>query len=102
MVGWYHQLNGHEFGKTQEMVKDREAWCAAVHGVTKSHTWLNNWTRQDQEAVIAKVIKARKIKRCEMGAEGRGKTTIIHKLCNGMWREIQNNLQTIRNNKQTY
>ena len=24
--------------RLQEMVKDREAWCAAVHGVTKSHT----------------------------------------------------------------
>ena len=23
---------------------DREAWCAAVHGVTKSWTWLSNWT----------------------------------------------------------
>ena len=26
--------------KLQEMVKDREAWCAVVHGVTKSQTWL--------------------------------------------------------------
>ena len=28
----------------QEMVKDREAWHVAVHGVTKSQTWLSDWT----------------------------------------------------------
>ena len=32
MIGWYHWLNGHEFEQTQEIVKDREAWRAAVHG----------------------------------------------------------------------
>ena len=30
-------------GQLREMVGDREAWCAVVHGVTKSRTWLGNW-----------------------------------------------------------
>ena len=31
-------------GKLQEMVIDLEAWHATVHGVTKSQTWLSDWT----------------------------------------------------------
>ena len=38
MVGWHHRLNRHEFDKLQEMVKDREAWQAAIHGIAKSRT----------------------------------------------------------------
>ena len=36
MVGWHHQLDGHEFEQTSGDMKDWEAWHAAVHGVTES------------------------------------------------------------------
>ena len=42
MAGWYHQLNGNYLSKLPEIVKDREAWCAAVHKVTKSRTRLSD------------------------------------------------------------
>ena len=38
MVGWHHQLNGHELEQLWETVKDREAWRAAVRAAAKSRT----------------------------------------------------------------
>ena len=43
MVGWHHQLNGHEFERILKIVKDREALHAAAHGVAKTWTWFSDW-----------------------------------------------------------
>ena len=42
MAGWHHGLDGREFDKLREMVMDREAWRAAIHGVAKSRTRLRD------------------------------------------------------------
>ena len=44
MVGWHHWLMDMSLSKLWEIVKDREAWHAVVHGVTKIQTWLSDWT----------------------------------------------------------
>ena len=42
MVGWYHKLTDMSWSELREIVKDKGAWCAAVHGFAKSQTELSD------------------------------------------------------------
>ena len=38
MAGWHHRFDGCEFDELRELVMDREAWHAPIHGIAKSWT----------------------------------------------------------------
>ena len=44
MIGWHHCVSGHEFEQVPGDDEGQKSLVAAVHGVTKSWTWLSNWT----------------------------------------------------------
>ena len=57
--------------KLQEVVKDRDAWHAAVHRVTKSWIWLSTWTTTktfqnifDEAVIIINCIKSLPLNKC--------------------------------------
>ena len=47
MAGWHHRLDDMSLGEFRELVMDREAWRAAIHGVTKRQTRLSDWTEMN-------------------------------------------------------
>ena len=44
MAGWHHWLDDVSLSELWELVLDREAWRAAIHGVEKSRTRLSDWS----------------------------------------------------------
>ena len=57
MVGWHHRLDEMSLSKLWELVMDREAWHAVVHGVTKGLTLLSDWTELSGETHIENRLK---------------------------------------------
>ena len=56
MVGWHHQLNGHEFEQAPGDGEGQGAWRAAAHGVAKSQTQLSNQTTATTPNYLLKQI----------------------------------------------
>ena len=46
MVGWHHRHNGHEFEQAPGVGDGQGSLACCSHGVTKSQTWLSDWTEQ--------------------------------------------------------
>ena len=59
--------------KFREMVTDREAWCAAVHGVTKSWTQLSDWTATTNISLGSQGVEKKKFRESHILWERKGR-----------------------------
>ena len=82
IAGWYHWLNGHESEQTLGDSEGQEAWCAALHEVTKSRTQLSDWTTMATTYDWVDSLHRKIAWGCERG-DGLGANTSVvsHKLC---------------------
>ena len=46
MVGWHHQLNGHELEQALGVGEGHGSLVVAAHGFAKSQTWMSSWTKR--------------------------------------------------------
>ena len=67
------QLNGMSLSKLREMVKDSEARCAAVHGVSKSWTQPNDWTATTNISLGSQGVERKKFRESYILWEGKGR-----------------------------
>ena len=52
IAGLHPWLDGCDLSELRELVMDREAWHAVIHGVTKSQTWLSDWTEWTEHSLF--------------------------------------------------
>ena len=96
MAGWHHWLDGQELSELRELVMDREAWCAVIHGVAKSQTRLSDWTELMSQILHGKSLYWKRNLLCIGNSSLTGKKNELSSvLSNNYFPEITLNLKKI-------